>query len=73
MISEQTIRNKKLRIISQIDMILNLLDKPDSGYDYIVDSMSLNQLQAINAELKDELWYIENYRPIKVNLTNRLK
>jgi len=55
---------KKLRIIEQIDMALIVLDKPESGYDYIVDTMSIMQLQYIRGELLDEIWFIEN-RPAK--------
>ena len=55
---------KKLRIIEQIDMALIVLDKPESGYDYIVDTMSIMQLQNIRGELFDELWFIEN-KPAK--------
>tara|TARA_R110000782_G_scaffold1837_2_gene7537 strand:+ start:160 stop:357 length:198 start_codon:yes stop_codon:yes gene_type:complete len=55
---------KKLRIIEQIDMALIVLDKPESGYDYIVDTMSIMQLQYIRGELFDEIWFIEN-KPAK--------
>tara|TARA_R110002167_G_C12307561_1_gene617810 strand:- start:345 stop:542 length:198 start_codon:yes stop_codon:yes gene_type:complete len=55
---------KKLRIIEQIDMALIVLDKPESGYDYIVDTMSIMQLQYIRGELLDEIWFIEN-KPAK--------
>lgn len=55
---------KKLRIIEQIDIALIALDKPESGYDYIVDTMSIMQLQYIRGELFDEIWFIEN-KPAK--------
>tara|TARA_R110000787_G_C13130998_1_gene416094 strand:+ start:65 stop:262 length:198 start_codon:yes stop_codon:yes gene_type:complete len=55
---------KKLRIIEQIDIALIALDKPESGYDYIVDTMSIMQLQYIRGELLDEIWFIEN-KPAK--------
>ena len=64
MINKQTIRNKKLRIIEQIDRALIVLDREESGYDYIVDTMSVMQLQTIKGELFDEIWYLEN-RPQK--------
>ncbi len=59
MINKQTIRNKKLRIIEQIDQALIVLDKEESGYNYIVDTLSIMQLQTIKAELFEEIWYIE--------------
>ena len=55
---------KKLRIIEQIDMALIVLDKPESGYDYIVDTMSIMQLQNIRGGLMDDVWYVEN-KPAK--------
>ena len=55
---------KKLRIIEQIDRALYVLDRESSGYDYIVDTMSVMQLQTIKGELFDEVWYLEN-RPQK--------
>jgi hypothetical protein len=55
---------KKLRIIEQIDRALYVLDRDASGYDYIVDTMSVMQLQTIKGELFDEVWYLEN-RPQK--------
>ena len=54
------IRNKKLRIIEQIDQALVVLEREASGYEYIVDTMSVMQLQTIKGELFDEIWYIEN-------------
>ena len=51
---------KKLRIIEQIDRALYVLDRDASGYDYIVDTMSVMQLQTIKGELFDEVWYLEN-------------
>ncbi len=59
MINKQTIRNKKLRIIEQIDQALVVLDKEESGYNYIVDTLSMMQLQTIKAELFEEIWYTE--------------
>jgi hypothetical protein len=67
MINKQTIRNKKLRIIEQIDQALVVLDRESSGYDYIVDTMSVMQLQTIKGELFDEIWYLEN-RPQKITI-----
>ena len=55
---------KKLRIIEQIDRALIVLDREESGYEYIVDTMSVMQLQTIKGELFDEIWYLEN-RPQK--------
>lgn len=51
---------KKLRIIEQIDQALIVLDREASGYNYIVDTMSVMQLQTIKGELFEEIWYIEN-------------
>jgi hypothetical protein len=58
---------KKLRIIEQIDQALVVLDREASGYDYIVDTMSVMQLQTIKGELFDEIWYLEN-RPQKITI-----
>ena len=69
MINKQTIRNKKLRIIEQIDRALIVLDREESGYDYIVDTMSVMQLQTIKGELFDEIWYLEN-RPQKFTVNS---
>jgi hypothetical protein len=60
MINEQTIRNKKLRIIEQIDQALVVLDREESGYNYIVDTLSVMQLQTIKAELFEEIWIVES-------------
>ena len=67
MINKQTIRNKKLRIIEQIDQALIVLDREVSGYNYIVDTMSVMQLQTIKGELFDDIWYTEN-RPQKITI-----
>ena len=48
-------RNKKLRIIKHIDEILEKLDKPESLYAIIADTLSLMQLKAIEGELLEEL------------------
>ena len=47
--------NKKLRIIKHIDEILEKLDKPESLYAIIADTLSLMQLKAIEGELLEEL------------------
>ena len=60
---------KKLRIIEQIDQALIVLDREESGYDYIVDTLSVMQLQSIKAELFDEIWYLEN-RPQKFTVNS---
>ena len=70
MINKQTIRNKKLRIIEQIDQALIVLDREVSGYNYIVDTMSVMQLQTIKGELFDDIWYTEN-RPQKTTINKR--
>jgi len=62
--TNKVITAKKLRIIEQIDRALYVLDRDASGYDYIVDTMSVMQLQTIKGELFDEVWYLEN-RPQK--------
>ena len=62
--TNKVITAKKLRIIEQIDRALYVLDRDASGYDYIVDTMSVMQLQTIKGELFDEIWYLEN-RPQK--------
>ena len=62
--TSKVITAKKLRIIEQIDRALYVLDRDASGYDYIVDTMSVMQLQTIKGELFDEVWYLEN-RPQK--------
>ena len=59
-ITPDKIKAKKLRIIEQIDHALVVLDRESSGYNYIVDTMSVMQLQTIRGELFDEIWYIEN-------------
>jgi hypothetical protein len=69
MINKQTIRNKKIRIIEQIDQALIVLDREASGYDYIVDTLSVMQLQTIKGELFDEIWYLET-RPQKFTVTS---
>ena len=69
MINKQTILNKKIRIIEQIDQALVALDREASGYDYIVDTMSVMQLQTIKGELFDEIWYLEN-RPQKFTVNS---
>ena len=58
---------KKLRIIEQIDQALVVLDRESSGYNYIVDTMSVMQLQTIKGELFDDIWYTEN-RPQKITI-----
>ena len=58
---------KKLRIIEQIDQALIVLDREVSGYNYIVDTMSVMQLQTIKGELFDDIWYTEN-RPQKITI-----
>lgn len=58
---------KKLRIIEQVDQALIALDREESGYNYIVDTMSVMQLQTIKGELFDEIWYLEN-RPQKITI-----
>ena len=63
---------KKLRIIEQIDQALIVLDREASGYDYIVDTMSVMQLQTIKGELFDEIWYLEN-RPQKITINGEIK
>ena len=63
-ITADKVTAKKLRIIEQIDRALYVLDRESSGYDYIVDTMSVMQLQTIKGELFDEVWYLEN-RPQK--------
>ena len=63
-ITADKVTAKKLRIIEQIDRALIVLDREESGYDYIVDTMSVMQLQTIKGELFDEIWYLEN-RPQK--------
>ncbi len=60
---------KKLRIIEQIDHALIVLDREESGYNYIVDTMSVMQLQTIKGELFDEIWYLEN-RPQKFTVNS---
>jgi len=62
--TSKVITAKKLRIIEQIDRALIVLDREESGYEYIVDTMSVMQLQTIKGELFDEIWYLEN-RPQK--------
>ena len=62
--TSKVITAKKLRIIEQIDHALIVLDREESGYNYIVDTMSVMQLQTIKGELFDEIWYLEN-RPQK--------
>lgn len=62
--TSKVITAKKLRIIEQIDHALIVLDREASGYEYIVDTMSVMQLQTIKGELFDEIWYLEN-RPQK--------
>lgn len=59
-ITADRITAKKLRIIEQIDQALVVLDREASGYNHIVDAMSVMQLQTIKGELFDEIWYIEN-------------
>ena len=63
-ITADKVTAKKLRIIEQIDRALIVLDREESGYEYIVDTMSVMQLQTIKGELFDEIWYLEN-RPQK--------
>jgi hypothetical protein len=63
-ITADKVTAKKLRIIEQIDHALIVLDREASGYEYIVDTMSVMQLQTIKGELFDEIWYLEN-RPQK--------
>jgi len=63
---------KKLRIIEQIDRALIVLDREESGYDYIVDTMSVMQLQTIKGELFDEIWYLENI-PQKITINGEIK
>ena len=70
-ITADKVTAKKLRIIEQIDRALYVLDRDASGYDYIVDTMSVMQLQTIKGELFDEIWYTEN-RPQKITV-NKVK
>jgi len=65
--TSKVITAKKLRIIEQIDQALIVLDREESGYEYIVDTMSVMQLQTIKGELFDEIWYLEN-RPQKITI-----
>ena len=67
--TNKVITAKKLRIIEQIDRALYVLDRDASGYDYIVDTMSVMQLQTIKGELFDEVWYLEN-RPQKFTVNS---
>ncbi len=67
--TSKVITAKKLRIIEQIDRALYVLDRDASGYDYIVDTMSVMQLQTIKGELFDEVWYLEN-RPQKFTVNS---
>jgi len=69
-ITADKVTAKKLRIIEQIDRALIVLDREESGYDYIVDTMSVMQLQTIKGELFDEIWYLEN-RPQKFTVNNK--
>ncbi len=71
-ITADKVTAKKLRIIEQIDRALIVLDREESGYDYIVDTMSVMQLQTIKAELFDEIWYLEN-RPQKITINGEIK
>ena len=68
-ITADKVTAKKLRIIEQIDQALIVLDREESGYDYIVDTLSVMQLQSIKAELFDEIWYLEN-RPQKFTVNS---
>jgi hypothetical protein len=67
--TSKVITAKKLRIIEQIDQALIVLDREASGYEYIVDTMSVMQLQTIKGELFDEIWYLEN-RPQKFTVNS---
>jgi hypothetical protein len=67
--TSKVITAKKLRIIEQIDHALIVLDREASGYEYIVDTMSVMQLQTIKGELFDEIWYLEN-RPQKFTVNS---
>jgi len=71
MITPTTVRNKKLRIIEQIDFMLAYMDRPDSGYNYIVDSMSVMQLQAIKGELQQEMLLEEREASFKLSNDGR--
>jgi hypothetical protein len=71
-ITADKVTAKKLRIIEQIDRALIVLDREESGYDYIVDTMSVMQLQTIKGELFDEIWYTEN-RPQKITINGEIK
>ena len=66
-ITADKVTAKKLRIIAQIDQALIVLDREVSGYEYIVDTMSVMQLQTIKGELFDDIWYLEN-RPQKITI-----
>jgi len=66
-ITADKVTAKKLRIIEQIDQALIILDREVSGYNYIVDTMSVMQLQTIKGELFDDIWYLEN-RPQKITI-----
>ena len=66
-ITADKVTAKKLRIIEQIDQALVVLDREASGYEYIVNTMSVMQLQTIKGELFDEIWYTEN-RPQKTTV-----
>jgi len=68
-ITADKVTAKKLRIIEQIDHALIVLDREASGYEYIVDTMSVMQLQTIKGELFDEIWYLEN-RPQKFTVNS---
>jgi len=69
--TNKVITAKKLRIIEQIDQALVVLDREASGYNHIVNTMSVMQLQTIKGELFDEIWYTEN-RPQKITV-NKVK
>ena len=71
-ITADKVTAKKLRIIEQIDRALIVLDREESGYEYIVDTMSVMQLQTIKGELFDEIWYLEN-RPQKITINVEIK
>jgi len=66
-ITADKVTAKKLRIIEQIDQALVVLDREASGYNHIVSTMSVMQLQTIKGELFDEIWYTEN-RPQKTTV-----
>lgn len=55
--------NKKIKIVKEIDKLLASIDRQPSGYNLIINSLSIEQLKYYLELTKDEVYYYNVWEP----------